>query len=118
MSSNDEGTRHPVRNTAAERDVFAVLDAADEAFRALSALPFDRLRPADQRALLRRLEEMDKQVSALSRRLLGRLVATDPPVEFAGAPWAQVLARRLRISVGEAQRRIAEAEAIQEARSA
>lgn len=90
-------------------DVFVALDAADEAFRALAGLPIHRLRPVDQRALLIRLDTMDKQLGALQRRLLGSVVAGPPPVEFAGAPWAQVLARRLRISVGEAQRRIAEA---------
>ncbi len=96
----------------------AALDAADEAYRALADLPFHRLRPADQRALLVRLDAMDKQLAALQRRLLGRLVAGPPPVEFAGAPWAQVLARRLRISVGEAQRRIAEAAGAEEPKSA
>ena len=54
-------------------------------------------------------EEMDKKLAALRRRLLGAMVVGPTPVEFAGAPWAEVLARRLRISVGEAQRRIAEA---------
>ncbi|MBI5338467.1 hypothetical protein EV589_0616 [Mycobacterium sp. BK558] len=99
-------------------DVFAALDAADEAYRALAALPVHRLRPVDQRALLVRLDTMDKHLAALQRRLLGSVVAGPPPVEFAGAPWAQVLARRLRISVGEAQRRIAEAGGGEEARSA
>ncbi|BBX67698.1 hypothetical protein MPSYJ_11590 [Mycolicibacterium psychrotolerans] len=98
--------------------MFAALDAADEAYRALADLPVHRLRPVDQRALLVRLDTMDKQLGALQRRLLGSVVAGPPPVEFAGAPWAQVLARRLRISVGEAQRRIAEAGGCEEAKSA
>lgn len=56
-----------------------------------------------------RLEELDKAVVALQRRIIRRLVSAPPPAEFAGASWAQVLSRRLRISVGEAQRRIVEA---------
>ena len=99
-------------------DVFAALDDADEAYRALADIPFHQLRPVDQRALLVRLDTMDRQLSALQRRLLGRLVAGPPPVEFAGAPWAQVLARRLRISVGEAERRIAEADGAVEPKTA
>ncbi len=100
------------------REVLASLDAADVAWQALAALPIDTLYPRDQRALLIRLDAMEKKVAALQRRLLGRLVAGPPPVEFAGAPWAEVLARRLRISVGEAQRRIAEADGSAEPKSA
>lgn len=99
-------------------DVFTALDAVDTAYRALADLPLHELRPTDLRALVVRLEEMDKQVVALQRRILRRLVSGPPPVEFAGATWAQVLARRLRISVGEAQRRIAEAGGRPEAMSA
>ncbi|MBX7430957.1 13E12 repeat family protein [Mycobacterium sp. Y57] len=90
-------------------NVSAVLDAADEALEGLTHLPLQSLRPSDQRALLLRLEAMDKRLASVQRRLLGRIVAGAPPGGIAGAPWAEVLARRLRISVGEAQRRIAEA---------
>ena len=89
--------------------VFAALDALDTAYRALDDLPLHDLRPTDLRALIVRLEELDKAVATLQRRLIRRLVSTPPPAEFAGASWAQVLSRRLRISVGEAQRRIVEA---------
>ena len=105
MSSN-----HPVVHEAAT--VTPVLDAADDAlsaFQALTDLPVHTLRPADQRALLLRLDAMERRLASLQRRLLARLVTGPPPVQFAGAPWAEVLARRLRISVGEAERRIAEA---------
>ena len=88
----------------------SALDAVDNALRAVSALPFHTLSPADQRALLVRLDGLTKEVAALQRRLLARMVGGPAPKEFAGAPWAEVLARRLRISVGEAQRRIAEAQ--------
>jgi hypothetical protein len=96
---------------SSKKEVMSALDAVDRAHRALAALPFHSLQPADQRALLVGLDAMNKQLSVLQRRLLGRMVAGPPPVEIAGAPWADVLARRLRISVGEAQRRIAEASA-------
>lgn len=96
---------------SSKKEVMSALDAVDHAHRALASLPFQSLQPADQRALLVRLDTVTKQLSVLQRRLLGQMVAGPPPVEFAGAPWADVLARRLRISVGEAQRRIAEASA-------
>ena len=94
--------------------VTPVLDAADDAlsaFQALTDLPVHTLRPADQRALLLRLDAMERRLASLQRRLLARLVTGPPPVQFAGAPWAEVLARRLHISVGEAEKRIAEATA-------
>ncbi len=103
---------------SSKKEVTAALDAMDRALRALAALPFHTLSPVDQRTLLVELDNLDKELTALQRRLLGRLVAEPPPVQFAGAPWAEVLARRLRISVGEAQRRIAEADGTAEQRSA
>ena len=110
--------RTTLSNMSSNHEVFAALDAADVAWQALSTLPIHTLGPRDQRALLIRLDAMDKKLAAVQRRLLGSLVADPPPVEFAGAPWAQVLARRLRISLGEAQRRIAEADGSAEPRSA
>lgn len=105
-------------NMSSITEISAVLDVADDAFRALAAAPFHTLRPCDQRALLIRLDAMDKQLTAVQRRLLGRMVAEPPPAQFAGAPWAEVLARRLRISAGEAQRRIVEASAASGPKSA
>ena len=98
--------------------MIAAVDSLDVACRAVTDLPFHSLRPADQRALLVRLDALDKQLGTLQRRLLGTVVAGPPPVQFAGAPWAEVLARRLRISVGEAQRRIADAEVASTPKSA
>jgi hypothetical protein len=48
-------------------------------------------------------------VQEVERRLTGRLVASGSPSQFGARTWADVLAQRLRISPGEAQRRIAEA---------
>lgn len=87
----------------------SALDAVDRAHREVAALPFHTLPPADQRALLVQLDGLEKLLATKQRQLLGHMVAGPPPVEFAGAPWAKVLARRLRISEGEAQRRIADA---------
>ncbi|WNG87396.1 DUF222 domain-containing protein [Mycobacterium sp. ITM-2016-00317] len=97
---------------SSKNEWIAALDAVDHAQRAVSALPFTTLRPVDQRAVLTRLDALEKTLAVTQRRLLARMVSGPPPVEFAGAPWAEVLARRLRISVGEAHRRIAESGAI------
>lgn len=99
----------PTVSNMSSNDVFTALDAVDVAYRAVADLPLHELRPTDLRALVVRLEELDKHVVALQRRMIRRLVSAPPPAEFAGASWAQVLSRRLRISVGEAQRRIVEA---------
>jgi hypothetical protein len=48
-------------------------------------------------------------VAVLDRRLIGQLITEGDPAMFGAASWADVLSRRLRISPGEAQRRIAEA---------
>jgi hypothetical protein len=48
-------------------------------------------------------------MKAFDRRLIGRLITEADPFQFGGATWAEVLSRRLRISPGEAQKRIAEA---------
>lgn len=94
---------------SSKKEWISALDAVDRAHRTVSALPFTALRPVDQRALLVRLDALEKTLALKQRQLLAQMVSGPPPVEFAGAPWAQVLARRLRISTGEAQRRIAEA---------
>jgi hypothetical protein len=97
---------------SSKREWIAALGAVDNAHRAVAALSFQPLQPADQRALLVRLDALEKLLALKQRQLLGRMVAGSAPAEFAGAPWAEVLARRLRISVGEAQRRIGEAGAM------
>jgi len=94
---------------SSKNDWITALDAVERAHGAVAALPFTALRPADQRALLVRLDELEKLLASRQRQLLGQMVAGPPPVEFAGAPWAKVLARRLRISEAEAQRRISQA---------
>lgn len=90
-------------------DILSALDGIEEGLRTLARQPLEQLRPVDQRALLLRVEEAEKQMAVFDRRLLRTLVTGPKPVQFGDSSWADVLARRLRISVGEAQRRITEA---------
>jgi hypothetical protein len=89
--------------------IIDTVEAAEAAYAAIAAIPLQSLLPSEQRALLSRLEEIDKKMAAVDRRLLGQLISEVPPPQFGGASWAQVLSRTLRISEGEAQRRIAAA---------
>jgi hypothetical protein len=89
--------------------IIAALDAADASYRKLAALPLEALTRPEKQALLNRLEELGKKMTTLDRRLIGQLIMEGDPALFGGAAWADVLSRRLRISRGEAQRRITEA---------
>ena len=89
--------------------IIAALDAAEASWRELASLPLEALSRPEKQELLKRLEELEKKMTAFDRRLIGRLITEADPAQFGGASWAGVLSRRLRISPGEAQRRIAEA---------
>ena len=95
--------------SSSREKIIAALDSAEASYRKLAALPLEALTRPDKQALLKRLEEVDKEMTALDRRLIGQLITQGDPAIASGASWADVLARRLRISPGEAQRRIAEA---------
>lgn len=95
--------------SSTREEVIAALDAVEASQRKLAALPLEALTRPDKQALLKRLEELDKKMTTLDRRLIGQLLTEGDPAVFGGASWADVLSRRLRISPGEAQRRIAEA---------
>ncbi|KUI28722.1 hypothetical protein AU196_13330 [Mycobacterium sp. IS-1742] len=89
-----------------------VMDAMDtvEALSArLTDLPVTGMSRAEAQAALIRLGRLRGQLQEVERRLTGRLVASGSPSQFGARTWAEVLAQRLRISPGEAQRRIAEA---------
>jgi hypothetical protein len=90
-------------------EIITALDAFEASQRKLAALPLEALTRPEKQALLKRFEEFDKKMAALDRRLIGQLITEGDPAVFGGASWADVLSRRLRISPGEAQRRIAEA---------
>jgi len=77
---------------SSKKEWIAALDAVDHAHRAVAGLPFHTLQPADQRALLVRLDALEKLLATRQRQLLAHMVGGPPPVEFAGAPWAEVLA--------------------------
>jgi uncharacterized protein DUF222 len=87
----------------------AALDAVAAAYRHLMSLPLEALSRPEKQALLKVHDELEKKLKALDRRLIGQLISDGDPAVFGGATWAEVLSRRLRISPGEAQRRIAEA---------
>lgn len=82
--------------------VVDVLTAAEDTYRDVAALRLENLSRTELYALLERLDKLDRQRSALERRLVGRLVAE-------GGPSARDMARRLRISPGAAQKRLREA---------
>ncbi|ODQ94638.1 hypothetical protein [Mycolicibacterium holsaticum] len=86
-----------------------VLTSIETAYRDLAALPLDRLSRTDLYALVDRLDKLEQQRVALNRKLIGRLVAEGGSAGRGVASPANDLARRLRISPGEAQRRICEA---------
>jgi hypothetical protein len=89
--------------------IVAALDAIKNGYRAVAAFPLETLTRSEKHALLARLEELDKDWVAVDRRLIGQLVTDGEPAMFGATSWADVLSRRLRISRGEAERRIAEA---------
>jgi hypothetical protein len=89
--------------------IIAALDAADASYRELASLPLETLSRPDKQELLRRLQQFDKTLKALDRRLIGRLISESDPARFGTASGAALLAKRLRISAGEAQKRIDEA---------
>lgn len=82
------------------------LDALDAACDTLAGLPVNRMTRHELEAVLHRLDALRTQVDNIDRRLVGRLISEGPPNRFGSASWAEVLARRLRISQAEAQRRV------------
>lgn len=92
--------------------VIAALDAAEAGYRKLASLPLEALSRPEKQELIKWLEGFEKEMKALDRRLIGKLISEGDPAVFGGASWADVLSRRLRISPGEAQRRIADASSV------
>ncbi len=79
-----------------------VLTSVETTYREVAALRLEKLSRTELYALLERLDRLDRQRAALERRVVGRLLAE-------GGPSSRDVARRLRISPGEAQRRMARA---------
>ena len=78
-----------------------VLTSVERIYKEVAALRLDWLSRTDVYALLERLDKLERQRAALDRRLVGRLL-TD------GGPSVRDVARRLRVSPGEVQRRLSE----------
>lgn len=85
------------------------MDAVEVLSARLAALPVSAMSRAEAQAALVRLSRLQEQVHEVERRLTGRLVASGSAGQLGARTWAEVLAQRLRISPGEAQRRVAEA---------
>ncbi|MDX1882424.1 DUF222 domain-containing protein [Mycolicibacterium sp. 120270] len=92
-----------------KEDIVAALDAVDVAHRRLLALPLHTLTRSERIELLKKIDELGRRLVAFDRRLIGRLITEAAPAQFGGASWPDVLARRLRISRAEAERRVAAA---------
>ncbi len=91
-------------------EVVAALDALDAAFDTLTGLPLQSLSHPEQLTVLDRLEVLRRRQPALDHRVLAHLVSHVSPIALGAKSWADVLAERLRLSSGEARRRLAEAE--------
>ena len=85
------------------------MDTVEALSTRLGTLPVAGMSRAEAQAVTIRLGRLREQLQEVERRLTGRLVASGSPSQFGARTWAEVLAQRLRISPGEAQRRIAEA---------
>jgi hypothetical protein len=94
---------------SSRNDISAALDAVDAAHRRLLALPLHTLTRSERIELLQRIDVLGKKLAAFDRRLVGRLITEAAPAQFGGASWPEVLSRRLRISLAEAERRVAAA---------
>ena len=90
-------------------EISAVLDAIKAEQNRLLNMPLHTLTWSERMSLVQQIDQWGKELVAFDRRLLGRLITQAPPPQFGGASWAEVLSRRLRISQGEAERRVASA---------
>lgn len=89
-------------------EVTAVFDALDADLDRALELSFDALTTPEQLALLERCERLRRRLPAVEHPMINQLAAHANPDELGGKlPWA--LADRLRISRGQAHRRIDEA---------
>lgn len=71
---------------SSNNEILTALDTIDEALRTIARQPLNQLRPADQRAVLLRVEEAEKQLATFDRRVLRTLVTGPMPVQFGTVP--------------------------------
>jgi hypothetical protein len=92
-----------------DRDaVVAVLDRLDAAVDDLTALSFDALTTPERLRVLERLEQVGRRLPVPQHALINQIAEQSDETELGGRPPA-ALADRLRITRGEANRRVAEA---------
>jgi len=96
--------------------VVAAFDALDADVDAIGALGFDALTTPELLGLLERLERVRRVLPAVEHGVINQLRQQASPVELGGS-LAHGLANRLRITRGEAQRRIDEAHDLGEQRA-
>ncbi|MCV7269120.1 DUF222 domain-containing protein [Mycolicibacterium doricum] len=89
--------------------VMDTMDTVETLSARLGGLPVAGMSRTEAQAVLIRLGRLRERVQEVERRLTGRLVTSGRPLRFGARTSAEVLAQRLRISPGEAQRRIDEA---------
>ncbi len=94
---------------SSRNSIIAKLEALKLAQNELLEMPLHTLTLSERVSLLQQIDELGKEAAAFDRRLIGRLITEAAPAQFGGASWADVLSRRLRISLAEAQRRVATA---------
>ena len=88
----------------------AAYDALEAAHDTVASLSYDTLTHPELLGVLDRLETLSREQPAIEHRLIARLAVEASPVELVGTCLSNVLATRLRISQGEARRRIDEAD--------
>jgi hypothetical protein len=92
--------------------VGTALGLIEEGYAMLVAESFDAQTHSELLAVQSRLETVSWKQPAIMHKLIGRLAAEASPVELGGKNLADVLATRLRISAGEARRRIKSTESL------
>ena len=88
----------------------AAYDALEAAHDTVASLSYDTLTHPELLGVLDRLETLSRKQPAIEHRLIARLAAEASPVELGGTCLSNVLATRLRISLGKARRRIDKAD--------
>src|SRR3979411_1887860 len=86
--------------------VVAAYAALEAAAATVAALPYDLLTHSELLALQNRREVLARRQQVVDHQIINRLAAEADPKALGGTSLADVLATRLRISTGEARRRI------------
>jgi hypothetical protein len=95
---------------ATREDIEAAFGNLDAAFDAVAALSYEALTVTEKKNLLVRLEMHRRRQPASEHVLINELAAGCAPEVLGGTSLADVLATTMRISKGEAKRRITEAD--------